>query len=83
MIQLNYGRMSEWSNVSVSKTDIPKGIGGSNPPSSAKNYAIQIIAFFYLFAFIEYCLNALVQCRLLLVVPLKNHLDSDFGRQLA
>ena len=28
--------MSEWSNVLVSKTSVPKGTGGSNPPFCAR-----------------------------------------------
>ena len=32
----NEGDVAERFNAPVSKTDIPKGIGGSNPPISAK-----------------------------------------------
>ena len=32
-----HGRMSEWSNVLVSKTGIPQGIMGSNPIPSANS----------------------------------------------
>ena len=31
-----YGELSEWSNVSLSKSDEVKASGGSNPPLSAK-----------------------------------------------
>ncbi len=32
---LQRGRVSEWSNVPVSKTGVPQGIAGSNPVPSA------------------------------------------------
>ena len=31
------GKMAEWTNASVLKTEILKGIGGSNPSLSARN----------------------------------------------
>ena len=33
--------MSEWLNVQVSKTCVPQGIGGSNPPLSATILSIR------------------------------------------
>ena len=32
--------MTEWSNVPVSKTGVPQGTGGSNPPLSAFSYLL-------------------------------------------
>lgn len=32
-----FGKMAEWSNASVLKTDVLKGTGGSNPSLSAIN----------------------------------------------
>ena len=31
----SFGEMTEWSNVSDSKSDVPSGTGGSNPSLSA------------------------------------------------
>ena len=38
------GEMAEWSIVAVSKTVVPSGTGGSNPPLSAINAENQQIA---------------------------------------
>jgi hypothetical protein len=32
-----YGRVAEWPNASVLKTEVPQGTGGSNPSSSDFN----------------------------------------------
>ena len=38
------GEMAEWSIVAVSKTVVPSGTGGSNPPLSAINLENQYFA---------------------------------------
>ena len=45
----NVAEMSEWSNVSVSKTDVPQGTEGSNPPLSASKKAGCFNLLFYFF----------------------------------
>ena len=36
------GEVTEWPNVPVSKTGVPQGTGGSNPPLSAYLIAVEL-----------------------------------------
>lgn len=40
------GDVAEWSNAPVSKTGIPQGIGGSNPPVSARKNLLRFLPLF-------------------------------------